>query len=82
MKSANMSSVEYTGTKTWAANPNRRYFFIIATSGASTIEIGGGGGLIPLPEGSWWEPTVIPTSEIIVTSGAGTVVVTSDQRGA
>lgn len=71
---ANTQSVEYTGNQTFEANQNRRYFFIVMTSGAGTIEFGNGGGAIPLAEGGHYCPYVCPLSEISVVT-AGTFVV-------
>lgn len=77
----NVTSKSYTGTKVWAENRNRQAFFVICTAGSATIELGDGGGLIPLPLNSWFEPAFVPTSKIEIIVGAGTVVVVSDQGG-
>lgn len=72
----NTQSKTYTGDTTLAADHKRGYFFILQTSGTSTIEFGAGGGEIPLEEGFHYEPTVCPTGEIIIKTTGTCVVIT------
>jgi len=72
--SKNTTSTEYTGNQTFASNSNRSYFFIIFTEGAGTVEFGEGGGEIPLPDNTHYEPAVAPTGEIKVRT-TGTYIV-------
>lgn len=71
---ANTRSTEHTGNLVIPSAQNRSYFFIIQTSGTGTIEFGGGGGKIPLSEGTHYNPNVVPTDEISIET-TGTFVV-------
>lgn len=70
-------TTQYTGTKVFPAY-DRKYFFIVMTSGTGTISFGPGGAGIPLGDGFHYSPGIIPSNEITVTT-AGTYVVHSDQ---
>lgn len=70
----NTVSKEYTGNKTFPANNNRGYFFIVMTDGTGTISFGGGGGEIPLESGYHYEPGVCPLGEITVTTTSTYVI--------
>lgn len=78
----NTTSVSYTGSATFPANTQRGYLFIYVTLGNYTIEFGDGGGKIPLPVDTAYEPLVCPTSKFVLTAAdpADTVVVHSDQQ--
>lgn len=66
-------STEYTSNTTLAANPDRKYLFILNVSGTTTLAIGGGAGLLPVP--GFYEPFIAPTGTIdIVTDGTVIVV--------
>lgn len=70
----NIVSTEYTANTTLPANKHRGYFMVAATVGAATIELGAGGGKIPLPNGAVYEPNVCTIGEITVET-TGTVVI-------
>ncbi|CAM0011460.1 hypothetical protein VPHK436_0062 [Vibrio phage K436] len=71
-------SVEYSGNKTFPANNRRNYFFVVMSGGSDgTIEFGGGGGKIPIPADSFYEPLMCSLSEIKVEC-TGTYVVHTD----
>lgn len=70
---ADLVSVQYSSNTTLAADPDRKYFFILSVSGTTTILLGGGAGAIPVTD--YFEPLVAPTGEIdIVTDGVVIVV--------
>ena len=70
----NTVSKEYTGSQTFPFDQDRGYLFIVMTSGAGTVEFGGGGGKIPLAQDYHYEPLVCPTSEIVIET-TGTYIV-------
>jgi len=74
LKRLNVSSKEYTNAITLPIQRNRSYFFIVCTEGSMTVELGEGGGKIPLPVNAHFEPYVVPTSQIKV-EGTGKVVI-------
>lgn len=75
----NVSSKEYTGNTTFPANTGRGYFFVVMTDGTGTISFGDGTGEIPLAAGAYFEPYVVPTSKITITT-TGTFVVLTDKQ--
>lgn len=72
---ANLRSREETGNTVIPANRNRSYFFIVFTVGSGTIELGGGGGKIPIAQNAFYEPYIVPTSEISIESVGGTYII-------
>ena len=76
----NTTSKLYSATKTFPANANRSYLFIVVLTGSVTVSFGGGTGEIPLATGAFLEPNVCPTSEMTITATAATYVVHSDQQ--
>jgi len=72
---ANTRSYEESDDTVIPANKNRTYFFIVFITGSGTIEFGGGGGLIPLANAAFYEPLVVPTSEISIASTGGVYVI-------
>tara|TARA_R110001632_G_scaffold171661_1_gene290820 strand:- start:174 stop:413 length:240 start_codon:yes stop_codon:yes gene_type:complete len=79
MKPIRAETVEYTGNKTFKPSANRSYFFIVMTSGSSTIRFGNAGGEIPLAEGFHYAPPVAFATSITVTT-TGTYVVHTDEH--
>ena len=75
----NVISKAYTGNTTLPAAVNRGYFFIVMTSGTATIELGQGGGTIPLIADAFFEPYVAPIGEITITS-AGTYTILTNSH--
>lgn len=73
----NADSRTYTGANTFPADNKRELFFLVVTSGTINIEIGGGGGLIPVAENGCFNPPVIPVRQIAIT-GTGTYTVFSN----
>lgn len=73
---ARVESREFTGNTTFAEDPQRPYLFIVMTGADGTVEFGSGGGDIPLPTTTFFEPYVVPTSEFTVTT-TGTFIVMS-----
>lgn len=80
MKRASMSSVEYTGATTFPVDQTRSYLFVVVTSGSISIEVGGGGGAIPIAE--YFEPYVPPLTELKFTGTGTFVVLTNDSSHA
>lgn len=75
IRKAGLISKEYTGNTTLPKQGNRSYFFIVMTQGTCTLEFGKGGGTIPLSEGNFYEPIIVPTSQIdVVSTGTYTIV--------
>lgn len=70
----NMESTEHTGNLTIPYDKNRGYFMIKMTSGTGTVELGVGGGKLPLTSHAFYEPLVCPTSEITVET-TGTFII-------
>jgi len=58
-------SVAYAGNQTFAQADRRNYFFIYATDDIE-LTFGGGGGIIPITAGGFFEPRVMPTGEFTV----------------
>lgn len=71
---ATMVSTGHTGNLVLPPNKHRNYLSIIMTSASATVEIGEGGGLIPLSNGQHYEPSVCPTSTISIVA-LGTYIV-------
>lgn len=65
---ANIKSIGRSGDITIPPNSNRSYFLLVAISAGLTLELGKGGGSIPLAMGANFEPSVCPTGEIKITS--------------
>ncbi len=72
---------EYSGTKTFAADKNRAYFFITFTGGNGTIRFGDEGGEIPMIQGGHYNPPIVADTEITVTTAGTYVVHTNKQNG-
>ena len=70
----NLRSETYTGNQTFPADKHRGYFLIHMIDATGTIELGGGGGLLPIAIAGTYEPLVAPISEIAVVT-AGTFIV-------
>ena len=80
LKSLNLISTGHIGNTTLPAFTSRGYLLIAMTAGSTgTINFGGGTGEIPLAADGWYEPYVVPTSEITVTT-AGTFVIVSNAQ--
>ena len=75
----NTRSTEHTGNLVIPANQNRSYFFILQTSGEETIEFGEGGGKIPLGEGVYYSPSIVPTDKVTIETTGTFVVHTAGQ---
>lgn len=75
VRRSNLKSTTHTGNRTIPATPNRSYFFITFTTAAGTIELGGGGGKVPIAQGAFFEPYITPTSEIIIETTGDYVLV-------
>ena len=68
-------STQYTAGQTLPANPNRIYFFVYAEAGDISLKFGGGTGELPIVQGNHYNPSVVPTSEIIISAdGLGSYV--------
>lgn len=67
-------SIEYTINTAFKENSNRKEFFIVATGGPLTIELGSGGGLIPLEQNGHFNPRVAPTAQIDIVTATSFVV--------
>ncbi len=72
--SKNIVTKEYVGDVTLPYKKNRGYLFVMMKVGSGTIELGDGGGTIPLAEGSYYEPLQTPISKVTIVT-TGTVVV-------
>jgi hypothetical protein len=73
---ANYKSITITEETTFATDTQRNYFMVVPTTGTATIEFNDGGGLVPLAEGGFFEPLVVPVGTIkIVPSALGSCVV-------
>lgn len=75
---AQVSSVEYTGNKTFGQDTQRGYLFVAMGAGAAgTIEFGNGGGKIPIAAEGFIEPYIVPTSEFTIECTGSYVVLTT-----
>lgn len=72
-----VESREYTGNTTFNTDPQRPYLFIVMTGADGTLELGGGGGKIPIANGSYYEPYIAPTCELKVETTGTFVMVSS-----
>ena len=77
LQRANVVSRTYSGNVTIPKDQNRGYLLIVVVTGTATVELGGGGGKIPLPTGTFYEPTVAPISEIVIEVAGEVVVATT-----
>lgn len=69
MRNLNIVSKGYTGNTTIPKNLQRGYLMIAMTNGATgTVEFGEGGGQLPLPADSFYEPLIVPSSEFTITT--------------
>ena len=76
---AALVSKEYGGNWEFPAEPQRQYFSLFKLSGNGSVELGKGGGVVPTQPGDrFTNSTIIPTSEITITS-SGTFVVVATQ---
>ena len=73
IRNSYLVSKEYTGTTDLPRIETRLYFAVYATTGSLTVEFGGGGGTILVPEGGFYEPLVPPTSPVQIIGGTYTV---------
>ena len=71
----NVQSKQYSGNRVFPANPNRSYLYIVFTTAAGTVELGDGGGKIPLPINGFMEPYVCPTCSISIETTGDFVIV-------
>ena len=71
----NTVSKGYTGNTTLPENKHRGYLFIIMNGTAGTVELGEGGGLIPLTSTGYYEPHVAPIGQIDIVCAGNFVVV-------
>lgn len=79
-RNLNIVSTGYTGNTVIPTNRNRTYLMIAMVGGATgTVSFGGGSGELELTD--FYEPFVVPSSEISVTT-TGDFVVLTNARGA
>ena len=79
-RNLNIVSTEYTGNTTLPRNSNRSYLMIAMVGGATgTVSFGGGTGELELTD--FYEPLVVPSSEISVTTTGAFVVITNAGGG-
>ena len=77
--SLNVTSKEFTGEIVLPANVHRKYLFIVMTEGTEgTIELGGGGGKIPIETGFHFNPYPVPTSEVSIITDGKVVIISND----
>ena len=77
----NISSVAYTGNVTFPADSRRGYFMVVASGALATVELGRGGGKVPLELGGHYQPRVTPISEITI-EGVDFIVITDSHATA
>lgn len=78
-RNLNIVSTGYTGNTVIPRNSNRSYLMIAMVGGATgTVSFGGGSGELELTD--FYEPFVVPSSEISVTT-TGDFVVLTNARG-
>ena len=70
----NLTSRAQTGTTVLEPNNNRSYFAVFPTTDGATIEFNEGGGLVPVAEGGFYEPYVVPTGLVEIIGTEYTVV--------
>lgn len=75
-----VASRVYTGDTTFSPNYQRSYLFIVATTAAATVEFDNGGGEIPIPINSFYEPLVTPTTTFTVRTAGDFIVVTNKEE--
>lgn len=75
---AQVTSVGYTGNKTFSQDTLRSYLLIVmGATAAGTVEFGGGGGKIPIAAEGFLEPLVVPTSKFTIKCTGDYVVLTT-----
>lgn len=72
---ANIKTKQYSASVSLPANQNRSYFILYVLTGTVSVELGNGGGALPFQANQWYEPYVIPISQIDIVTSGGTFVV-------
>lgn len=78
MPKAPVVSKEYLGNATFPVDKRRNYLFVYMLDQAGTIEIGNGGGKLPIPATGHYEPLVVPTSEFTVETAGSFILITME----
>lgn len=73
----NMVSKEHAAGATYEEDTRRSYLLILASFGEAVTCAVGGGDALTIPAGGYWEPFVVPTSELVLT---GHCMVVTDTR--
>ena len=74
---AKLVSTLYTGNTTIPAERGREYFLIQPTTADLTIQFGNGSGAVTILNGSYYEPYIAPSTELVITTVGSFIVVTN-----